>query len=612
MANTNNSLVRVDIEQLVADLQASLLSSNTPTRTTWSDILADSTGTALLEWIAGNTTFSIFASERSLQEAFPGTARLKSSLFETMRLLGVRLTRKAPASCTVQITKPADGIAYAIPAYSVFASPQGPLFNRSAIIFNTTQITQTATLYKGTVKNISMNGNGTPFQTFVSSDSAFTISDQDVAVTINGSTIPVVTDGLWHYTSTINSSSGVNTQNIPLPAVQDRTTKLGQLELNFGNNSYGTLPTTGQTVQITYATCNGVLDNNSSFTGTLINYGVPNYLTIAATTGLSGGADEQNPLTYQRVGPALFAAFDRAVNADEYNAVAATYPGVLDAQISGQGVVAPTVIHYMNALRTSLLTATPWTATEFANFVTWMSTRSMGNMNFYRVDPVAVPYTISVSIFCNSTSDLPQAQINATDALTTYTALGPGSIGRTIYTSQITEALFNSDTSILYSKLANPLVDLATSFGLTDISAVEVAPGNSVGGTYVTYYMTGISAYSPYASSVSATANVASGESLPIAVSYTVEPSGNTNVKVSWDAVGGYAYIRVYATRGTGQPVGLIDQIPGTQNYFIDTWSVPSTGIVPPQVDSFGIFYPECTSITVVPQVASDKNWSSQ
>jgi hypothetical protein len=605
--NANTSLVRVDIQQLVADLQAELVSSNTPTRTIWQDMLADSTGQSLLEFIATNTTFAIFANERALQEAFPNTARLKSSIFAAMRMDAVRLTRKIPATCTVTITKPNDGLPYAIPAYSVFNSPSGALFNRTAILFSSTQTSQSVNLYLGTVVNAQVQGTGNPFQTFISTDQSFTVSDVDVQVSIAGSDIPVVTDGLWHYAAAVSVSAGTNTLTAPQPAVQDRTTKLGQLELNFGNNNFATMPGPNETVSITYATCNGVLGNNPSFNGTTITYNSnANYITAVATSGLVGGADQANPSTYQKVGPALFAAFDRAVNNAEYNAVAVTYPGVIDAKLDGQRTVAPNIVTYMNAIRTALLTTSVWNTTQQQNFKDWFEARSMDSTNLYFVTPVPVNYQIQMSIFCDPTADLVQAQTNAENALQTYTALGLGSIGQTVYMSDITNAAMQSDPAIQYTKLLGPTSDLATSFNLTDLNVVETAlgTGSSVGGTYLTYFVSGISAYTPGASAISASATTTSGESLPIAISYTVSASGGTNVEVSWDPIGGYEFVRIYVIRGTSGNVGLLAQIPGSSSSYTDTWSTPNTSVVPPQIDSFGIYYPNCTNIVVTPNIA--------
>lgn len=585
---STNNLVKIDFEQMLSALQTQVVSNNSA----WQDLLADGTGQSLLEFIATAGSYGVYANERALQEAFPDSARLISSVYAAMRLLGVRLSRKLPASCTATITKPADGQAYVIAAYSQFSSPQGALFNRTAISFTNTQVTQSIVLYAGVVKTVNVTGTGNPLQTFISSDTAFTVSDQDVLVSVGGQPIPVVTDGLWNYGATTAVVNGAQT-TIIAPAVQDKTTAAGALELDFGNSNYGTLPGAGQPVQITYAVTNGQSDNNAAFNGAQIAY--DNYSTIVATSGLTGGADQSPPTTYQRIGPGAFASFNRAVNGPEYNSVAVKYPGVIDAQIYGQSKIAPTVVTYMNVLRVALLTSSVWTTTQQQAFTTWMQQRSMGYMNFYFVTPQPVNYSIIGSVFCNSTADLSTVKQNALAALASITTPSVGWIGRTVYISEIVDTIYKADPNILYVKLSSPAVDFITKFNLTSIVLNQVGVGTAPTATNLTYYLTGVNTFSG-----------SPQESLPLVVSFTTSGQSGNGIQLSWDEVSGLSAINIYTQRPGGN-LGLLISLPGNSTGYFDNFSLVPTSQTFPTIDNFGVWYPNNSTTQLAFYPAADR-----
>jgi len=565
--------VQIDFEQMLAQLQAQVVGNNSQ----WQDLVADGTGEALLEFVATAGAYGVYANERALQEAFPDSARLISSVYAAMRLLGIRLSRKLPVSCTATVTKPPDGKTYLIPAYSMFSSPQGTLFNRQAITFTNTNTVEQCTLYAGTVKTVTVVGTGNPLQTFISADANFTVSDQDVLVTVGGIQIPVVTDGLWNYGATTAVVGGVQTTVIQA-AVQDKTTNTGALELDFGNDNYGTVPTAGSNVAITYALTNGLTDVNAAFTGTTIAY--DNYSSIVATSGLVGGGNQTAPTTYQRIGPGAFASFNRAVNAQEYNAVAVQYPGIVDALIVGQSKIAPTLVTYMNVLRVSLLTASPWTQTQYDTWSTWMQQRSMNSMNFYFEAPQPVNYSVVGSVFCNSTANLSVVEQNVLTALKSVTVPSNGWIGRTTYVSEIIDTIYKADSNVLYVKLSQPSGDFVTAFNLTSIVLDQTGSGSAPTSANLTYYITGINTFSG-----------SPQESLPIVVAFSTNSQAGTGIQLSWDLTSGLVGINIYTMRPGGS-VGLIASLPGSATGYFDNYSSTPTSQTYPTIDNFGVWYP--------------------
>ena len=576
--------VNVDVTQIVTALQQQL-----GTLDSWIDLLTAATGTALIELSATAAGFGIFAVERAFQEAFPDTAMLDSSIYAAARLLGARIARKLPASCTVSVTKPADGLAYTIPAYSQFTFPGGTMFNRQAIVFSTTQTIQNVTLYKGSINTLYLNGLGTDFQLFISSDAGFTVSDADVQVTVSNVVIPVVTDGLWHYQATVDAATNTT---INKPAVQDRTTKDGQLELNFGDSVYGTSPDAGAPVVILYAVTDGASGNNASFTGTQLTYDA--YSTVVATTGLSGGADELPASVYQRVAPPVSAAQGRASTYNEYNAIAVTYPGVLDARIQGQNLIAPTRPDFMAVLRCCLLTSTSWTSTQLADFLAWMKQRSQSPMNYWTVSPVPYQFNISANIYCNATADLNSVQQNVQNALQALTAAKYGILGGTQYLNDIHVAIRKADSQVLYAQLLSPTGDIVTSPQLYNLAASVTATGN-IPAPGRTYQIT----------LVSMNGGV-TNESIPVDV--TITNSTNFQATLTWTpASGAIDFINIYTTDSNGN-TGLLTQLPGTASSYVDTGNTaPNIAQTPPTVDAFPVFYPQVGTITLNMFYASDR-----
>ncbi len=583
---STSSPVNVDVQQIITALQQKLASLDS-----WVDLLTSGTGTTLIELVATATGFSIFAVERAFQEAFPDSAILPSSLYSIARLLGSRISRKLPASCSVLITKPADGNAYSIPAYSTFSYPGGFLFNRQAINFSSTQVSQTVTLYQGQVKTLFLSGLGTDYQTFISADASFGVSDADVQVSVSGSAIPVVTDGLWRYPASINSSTGVVTPN---PAVQDRTTLNGALELNFGNSTYGTSPGLGAPVNILYAVTNGLSGNNANFSGTSIAYDT--YSTVVASSGLTGGADQLPPSLYQRIAPPVSASQGRACTYSEYNAIAVTYPGVYDAKIQGQAQIAPSLPSYMAVLRLSLFTTSTWSAAQYATFLSWLQARSMSPMNFWRVDPVGFQFSITANVYCNATADLATVQGNVNNALAALVAPQPGIIGRTTYMSDIYGAIENADPEVLYTQVLTPTTPVVTSPSLYNLAASVTASG-SIPAAGRTYQVTCVSML-----------NGVANESVPVSVSASNQNGSNFEATLSWVPMNGAVnFINIYTTNTQGQ-LGLLAQVAGTVSSYVDTGNVaPNIALTPPTVDGFPLFYPEILAINLNMYYASDR-----
>ena len=106
------STVRPDFDDVMLQLQAALVDKDT-----FKGIVTNETGTTLTELIAGVAEFGQYAVESAYQEAFPDTlAKLDSSVYAGVIMLGVRISRKVPASVQVNLTRDVTAAPLLIPA----------------------------------------------------------------------------------------------------------------------------------------------------------------------------------------------------------------------------------------------------------------------------------------------------------------------------------------------------------------------------------------------------------------------------------------------------------------------------------------------------------------
>lgn len=576
------SLTKILINEadLIQDIQSRLA-----TKDSWKDLLTTSTGTALIEFAAAQTEEAVYANERSMQETFLDTAMLDTNIRQRARHLGVRLNRKNPAHCTVDLVRTATGLPLAIPAYSTFISNGAALFNRTAIVFTYLETTKTVVLYEGECHVLYALGTSADFQTFVGSETAFAVSDTDVKVLVDGINIPVVTDGFWRYSGT--------------SAVRDQTTADGRLELLFGNAYFGTKLLSNIPVEITYATTLGNSGNDVTFTGTDVRWSEDADVHGLATTGISGGSDESDTEVYRLISPTLFASGDRAVNKSEYKATALNYPGVIDAQTLGQQDLSPTRLSYMNLVRVALLTDSVWDDADWLAFVDWYIGLAMYSTRYYRETVRPVNYSIVAEIFFDSSADVTQGLADATTAAEAFVADKVGSIGRSVYKSEIYDMIKLSHPDIKYLKLALPLTDIVTKPAVPVITLAETTGGSYAASALAEYQVTVIRTYDPGTGTIT-------GESLPVSFTYSVGLTGSRNIVLSWPQLLGVDGIRLY--KKVGADFQRMANLDASYTQFVDNGTANTTaGLYPAELDTTGVWYPVCTAITFTANLAPDR-----
>jgi hypothetical protein len=363
-----------------------------------------------------------------------------------------------------------------------------------------------------------------------------------------------VRDGIWRYPN--------------IPAVQDQTLSDGSAYFVFGDGTYGYRPTSSDVVAITYCVVNGAEDNEPLFEDALSLTNYPT-LTVTNTTGIHGGSNQTPTASFKKVGPQLFAAQNRAVTKPDYDALASTYPGVIDAVVLGQSLYAPNDRRFMNVQRVIALKGGEGidpnnyllSPSEFAQFDAYLKMHRNDNLTTQRINPVPAAPPIDITAICASYVDLSLAEEAIRQAIGMLFAYRYGTLRSTKYLSNISDAALYATSGIKSIKLNQPLNDIVSVPTAPDVSIVQTS-GSLAAGTY------------NYA--VVALCNVYNNTTL---ISERSAPSSRLSVQLAasggatilWDAVPSATNYLIFG-RGVGaSSMGLLATVPSTALSYTDT-----------------------------------------
>lgn len=549
------SRIHPDYAQIRAQLQLALSSTDS-----WKDLLTTSTGQAVIDFISAIGDLDQYSIEHSYKEAFLD-GRQDSSIYAIAKLLGIRLGRKTPAQATVTLSRTTNVLGtLTIPAYTEFSGGGVPMFNRTPIVFNIGVTSVNAELFQGTIRTLTAMSDGTDYQIFMAEERDYQVSDIDTQVMAGSVEIPIIRSGLW-------TKRGE-------PAVQDLTFNRGEMVLMFGNNLFGYKPGVNTPLTFRYVVTTGLAANSLTFSGQSVSAPTVPGLTGVAITGLAAGADQRDASFYRKFGPQLFSAGERANTEQEYQAIAANYPSVIDALVVGQRKLTPYDLRFMNLVRISLLRNTTWGQPQIDDFTAYYQARTMFPVRFYFEDPIAVDIDLEANVYCRVDGDLTTIQSSVTAALQELFKPRVGIIGLNFYRSDIHRAIRLASPNVEFIELLNPLTDIFPMFEAPRPPKVTVIPG---GGTL---------GVGPVAYAV--TVITPTGQTLANNIGTNVVTANGSGVQLEWNAVPGALGYKVYGRTFPGAK--LIATFGPDVTTFNDV-GFELTATDPPAFDSSGVRY---------------------
>lgn len=431
---SGSTVATLTLQNLTADFTSfrTQLQAIAAANSQWAGEYTSSTSQTIIDLIAATGTYAVGAVLRTKEDAFSETAQSDEAIRAIALMQGIRLGRKSPA-ITANVTINSPG-AVTIPAYSQFTCGGVPLFNRAAINF-TAAGSKTVDLYEGTVVQYTVNGLGTPRQTFLSPEDGFYIADSDVVVTVDGSIIPRTLGTLWNYRGA--------------PAFADLTTSDGRMLLVFGNATFGSMPTPANTVNITYVTTKGASANGTVLANKNVNCATIPSLSGTCSSNLTGGSAQQSVLAYKNLGSSSFGNYESAVTPAQYRATVSNYSGVVDAIVQAQRDIDTTQLKWMNVMRVSAITSSPWTTAQKNAYFAYLQSVCMYQPYFIWNDPVAVIQNVDFDVYCNNASVLTTVKANCIAAVTELFAARSGILNLNLYRSDIEKACRDANPGLI-------------------------------------------------------------------------------------------------------------------------------------------------------------------
>jgi hypothetical protein len=439
MSTLKLSNLNGDFEAIRQQLQTYLSSKES-----WAGTLPTQTGQTIIDFVAAIAAYNSFQNVRSYEDAFPNTSVSDEATYAIASMQGLRIRRKQPAAMEVEITVAAP---ITVPAYSQFAGGGTFFYNRTALAMNVG--THSVTLYQGRVIDFQINGLGTDFQLFMSQERQFQVSNNDVSVFINTIPIARTEDGLWKLKG--------------IPGFRDRTLPDGRLVIEFGNGTYGARPSQTDIVRILYTITSGASANNLNLTNKKFALDANPGVVAIAQGNPANGVDEQSATIYKNVAAATFGNFGSAVTKEQYQATAASYPGVVDAVVLAQRDINPQALQWMNVMRVTLLTTTPWSAGQSQAYINWLQSKTMYSGKFVMDNPLGISTDVSAMIYCFNWANATQAQADAIAAVQALFAPEAGYLGRDIELADIYNAILDSNKGIDYVDIFSPTTNLKVS-----------------------------------------------------------------------------------------------------------------------------------------------------
>ena len=305
----------------------------------------------ILDVLAYNTHYNALIANFALNEAYLGTAQLRSSVISKAQALGYNVRSKTAPVAFVSITA----------NLSSAASPPSPITLPAGFPF-TTSVDGTNYTFR-TLEAIQATNNGSGFYTFRTAEGTQNIPiyqgaertktflvgqdvDDQVYVipdeTIDTSTVKIYVYDTYSSQTFNEYFSVVGQTNITPQSRFYRINELpnGYYEVSFGDGQiYGQKPITGNKIVVEYLSTSGPDANRAAVfvPGSDITVGGTNYpLSVATLAAAAGGAEKQSIESIRRNAPLSFASQQRLVTSQDYvGAILTNYSQIRDATAWG-------------------------------------------------------------------------------------------------------------------------------------------------------------------------------------------------------------------------------------------------------------------------------------
>ena len=486
-------------QQIVAQFQSHL-----SVKGTWSNTYAGGIGQTISELVASSTMMLLDGIGVAQTECFPHLAKRQSSIYAGTEMLGVRISRKIPASVNVTLSRTLfdqiqfNHVQLVSEKYSVLDNGQpvtlvskwvkvvyngkvwvegnGPgsyTLDGSNIVFDPTDIGK---FFDITVDHL-------PNVLEVQKYSVFTVGglsyfNRDLIVFEEGveTTTHTLYEGQPETYLDIASDYGIQTirtgvldflvsdidtevyieeggtkirwdktQSLwnagPEKVWLDRTTGYGEAHVIFGDGVYGAKPVGGALIYINYVRCSGSLANRNDI-GLKVR-GTTVYDLVGTTTSIiSGGSDQKSSETYKAIGPDIFDSRYTVSRHKDYVANILNMGNVSDVVVKAQKDIAPNDVSWMNTMRVCVLPSTGdvMSDSEWSKMVEFLNENAHALVSFVRTDPVQLNIDIDLTIYVFNHIVIRDIRETIRKSIIRLFDRGPSTLGRTISISDLISA----------------------------------------------------------------------------------------------------------------------------------------------------------------------------
>lgn len=436
----------------------------------WTSRSPNDFGIVLIELFAYVGDILSFYGDRIANEAFLPTAVLRSSVLNIAKMLDYRPTGNIAATVTLRFTARAGQGAVTVPKGTQVSTASQA--GQSPVVFETdvdlvipdvAPNTGTVTATQG--KTITTEAVGTSTGLL---GQVFRLFFSPV---IEGSQHVFVNEGAgaveWLFFANLIDAGQDDA------AYTTFTDEAGILNIQFGDNVNGRVPSNGATITATYRIGGGGLGNVGSARLTTLVTTVANILSVSnpdlfgpGTGAAQGGADAETLDEVRVNAPRSLTTIDRAVTTDDYAALALKVPGV--AKAKAQAAIYTSVNLYIAPRASS---ATPVADANLKQQVLdYLATRKMINATVTLFDPSYV----NINVTTGSLNVLPQfnreaVRLDVEKAVRNVLAYNNVGFGSRVTLSSIYRAI-NGVTGVDYVVVS---VLSRTASGLADVQLAD-------------------------------------------------------------------------------------------------------------------------------------------